>query len=197
MALCPGLPEWASSRKVKPIWILLKQETVSGSGIRWVICKSAPRSSQISTPAPHRSLFLQARYPSFRLKSRKKQKQQEKTTTKSTNYRSNWIEITQIMAMTVYLCASAYRERYLGWREPDSAGGFQTADLRRWVFPSQTRRSSSWPGRRLDHASPSRCSTSLHSISTAQLARIRLHTHTHPFKGPFFRDYPGEPLPER
>jgi len=33
MALCPGLPGWAGSRKVKPIWILLKQETVSGSEI--------------------------------------------------------------------------------------------------------------------------------------------------------------------
>jgi len=33
MALCPGLPGWAGTRKVKPIWILLKQETVSGSGI--------------------------------------------------------------------------------------------------------------------------------------------------------------------
>ena len=32
-ALFPGLPRWASTRKVKPIWILLKQETVSGSGI--------------------------------------------------------------------------------------------------------------------------------------------------------------------
>ena len=28
MALCPGLPGWASTRKVKPIWILLKQEIV-------------------------------------------------------------------------------------------------------------------------------------------------------------------------
>ena len=27
-----GLPGWAGTRKVKPIWILLKQETVSGSG---------------------------------------------------------------------------------------------------------------------------------------------------------------------
>ena len=27
-ALCPGLPGWAGTRKVKPIWILLKQETV-------------------------------------------------------------------------------------------------------------------------------------------------------------------------
>jgi len=41
-ALCPGLPRWADTRKVKPIWILLKQETMSGSGISWAICKSAP-----------------------------------------------------------------------------------------------------------------------------------------------------------
>ena len=41
-ALCPGLPGWAGTRKVKPVWILLKQETVSGSGISWAICKSAP-----------------------------------------------------------------------------------------------------------------------------------------------------------
>ena len=56
-ALCPGLPRWAGTRKVKPIWILLKQETVSGSGISWAICKSAPRSRQITTPAPHHSVF--------------------------------------------------------------------------------------------------------------------------------------------
>ena len=53
-ALCPGLP---GTRKVKPIWILLKQETVSGSGISWAICKSAPHSRQITTPAPHHSVF--------------------------------------------------------------------------------------------------------------------------------------------
>ena len=35
----------------------LKQETVSGSGIRWAICKSAPRSRQITMPAPHHSVF--------------------------------------------------------------------------------------------------------------------------------------------
>jgi len=29
----PWLPGWAGTRKVKPIWISLKQETVSGSGI--------------------------------------------------------------------------------------------------------------------------------------------------------------------
>jgi len=63
-ALRPVLPRWAGTRKVKPIWILLKQETASGSGISWAICKSAPRSRQITTPAPHHSVVLQARCPS-------------------------------------------------------------------------------------------------------------------------------------
>jgi len=57
MAHCPGLPRWAGTRKVKPIWILLKRETVSGSGISWAMCKSAPRSRQITTPAPYHSVF--------------------------------------------------------------------------------------------------------------------------------------------
>jgi len=50
---CQGLPGWASSRKVKPIWILLKQETVIGSGISCAICKSAPHPRQITMPLPH------------------------------------------------------------------------------------------------------------------------------------------------
>ena len=47
------LPGSAGTRKVKPIWILLQQETVSGNGISWATCKSAPRSRQITTPEPH------------------------------------------------------------------------------------------------------------------------------------------------
>ena len=61
-ALFPGLPRWASTRKVKAIWILLKQETVSGSGITWAMCKSAPRFRQTTTPL----CFLQAGCPSCR-----------------------------------------------------------------------------------------------------------------------------------
>ena len=53
----PGLPRWASTKKLKPIWILLRQETVSGSDIRRATCKSAPRSSQITMPVPHHSFF--------------------------------------------------------------------------------------------------------------------------------------------
>ena len=63
-ALCPGLPRSAGTRKVKPIWTLLKQETVRGSGISWAICKSAPRSRQMTTPTPNHSVFLQAGCPS-------------------------------------------------------------------------------------------------------------------------------------
>ena len=57
MALFLGLPGWADTRKVKPVWTSLKHETVSGSGISWAICKSAPRSRQTTTPAPHHSVF--------------------------------------------------------------------------------------------------------------------------------------------
>ena len=63
-ALFPGLHRLAGTRKVKPIWILLKQETVSGSGISWTVCKSAPRSRQTTTPAPHHSVFLRVGCPS-------------------------------------------------------------------------------------------------------------------------------------
>jgi len=45
-----------STRKVKPTWILLEQETVSGSSISWAVCKSVPRSRQITTLAPHCSV---------------------------------------------------------------------------------------------------------------------------------------------
>jgi len=44
-------------QKSKPIWILLKQKTVSSSGISWAVCKSAPRSRQITTPALRHSVF--------------------------------------------------------------------------------------------------------------------------------------------
>jgi len=58
MALCLGLPRVSQYQKgKKPIWILLKQDTVSGSGISWAICQSASRSWQITTPAPHLSVF--------------------------------------------------------------------------------------------------------------------------------------------
>ena len=53
----PGLPGWAGTRKVKSIWILLKQETVSGGGISRAICKSARRSIQTTTPTAHQTIL--------------------------------------------------------------------------------------------------------------------------------------------
>jgi len=41
---CPGEP-------------VLEQEIVSGSGISWAICKSAPRPRQTTMPTSHRSFF--------------------------------------------------------------------------------------------------------------------------------------------
>jgi len=62
----PGLPGWAGTRKVKPVWISLKQETASGRSISWAICKSASRCRQITMPVPHHSSILQAGCPSCR-----------------------------------------------------------------------------------------------------------------------------------
>ena len=59
----PGLPRWAGTRKVKPIWILLKQETVIGSGISWAICKSTLLQTDNHASTPLLS-FLQAGCPS-------------------------------------------------------------------------------------------------------------------------------------
>jgi len=54
---------WVSRyQKGKTNQDLLEQETVSGSGISWAICKSAPRSRQATTPTPHHS-FLTGRMP--------------------------------------------------------------------------------------------------------------------------------------
>jgi len=50
----PGEPV---PERYKPIWILLKHEIVSGSGICWAIYKSAPRYRLISMPTPHHSVF--------------------------------------------------------------------------------------------------------------------------------------------
>ena len=49
--------------KIKTNLDFLEQETVSGSGISWAICKYAPHPRHITMPAPDHS-FLQARCPS-------------------------------------------------------------------------------------------------------------------------------------
>ena len=62
-ALFPELPGWASTRKVKPIWILLKQETVNGSGISWATCKYSPCSRQTNHTSTPPLCFLTGLMP--------------------------------------------------------------------------------------------------------------------------------------
>jgi len=64
--LFPGVPGWAGTRKVKPIWILLKQETVSGSGISRAICKSDTSLQTYNHASTPPLSFLQAGCPSCR-----------------------------------------------------------------------------------------------------------------------------------
>jgi len=67
MALSPGLPGWAGTRKVKPIWILLKQ--ARDSEWQWhqlghmQVCTSLQTDNHASTPPLS---FLQAGCPSCR-----------------------------------------------------------------------------------------------------------------------------------
>ena len=77
----PGLCRWASTRKVnqegKTNLDSLEQETVSGSGVSWAICKPAPWPKHTTTPASHQSVFyrpnaLPAAQPSASKHSRNK-----------------------------------------------------------------------------------------------------------------------------
>jgi len=52
-----GTIQVSQNHKGKTNLDLLQQETVNGTGISWTICKSAPRPRQITTPAPHHSVF--------------------------------------------------------------------------------------------------------------------------------------------
>ena len=98
MAHFPGLPGSAGTRKVKPIWILLKQETVSGSGISWAICRSATRSRQITTPAPHHSVFFTGQMPF--LSPNQQCQNTEGATYKSRSCKSNQVVVSQISTLS-------------------------------------------------------------------------------------------------
>jgi len=60
LQLSPGEPGYAGTRKVKPIWILMKQEMMGWQhGISCTTYKSfALRSRQITMPETHQSIFF-------------------------------------------------------------------------------------------------------------------------------------------
>ena len=116
MALCLGLPGWDGTRKVKPIWILLKQETVSGNGISWAICKSAPRSRQTTTPAPHCSVFT-GRMPFL------PPNQQHQSTEGKHTVNKQQIKVTSLMISEIKSgCSKMYKyEKYQNARAQTSS----------------------------------------------------------------------------
>jgi len=62
LEFCPELIGWAGNRKVIPErktnLDLLEQQTVSGSGNSWAICKSSPWPRCITMPASHHSMAV-------------------------------------------------------------------------------------------------------------------------------------------
>ena len=81
--------------------MLLKQETVSGSGISWAICKSAPRSRQITTPAPHHLVFT-GRVP-FLPPNQQRQSTEGKVFTYKMAAKSSGIDMEQITSLSPYV----------------------------------------------------------------------------------------------
>ena len=142
-ALCPGLLGWAGTRKVKPIWILLKQETMSGSGISWAICKSAPRSRQITTPACHSVFYRPDALPAAQPTSSK-----------------HWRQVMLCLVKPLNECKLWWRiYRWRSWRWA-LIWRLLTAH-ERWTRYSRATNDRTWFGRRSSRLTwPPRCSSS-------------------------------------
>ena len=141
-ALCPGLPGRAGTRKAKLIWILLKQETVSGSGISWAICKSAPRSRQITTPASHHSVFLQAGCPSCRpANSDKALKAKSRKSNNNNNNNNNRNEMTDLLRYLANMAQRCQLRDDFGQCKNESATRVSTAaDILRVLIAGRSSR---------------------------------------------------------
>jgi len=140
---CTHARTYACTTVLRPSWILsgttrvsrhqkgktnldlLEQEIVSGSGISWAICKSAPWPRHITTPASHHSVFLQAECPSCNPtnsgKALKTQAQKHmvkfgsavfklyEKTERQTNKQTDWL--TDIL--TTILCTPPWESNYV------------------------------------------------------------------------------------
>jgi len=109
MALFPRLPGWVGTKKVKPIWILLKQDTVSASGTSWAIYKSAPSSRQITTPAPHHSVFYRPdALPAAQRTASKHWRHDDMRHTKNVNS-TNYL---RSCSMCSFSCSKSFSQRF-------------------------------------------------------------------------------------
>jgi len=69
---------------------------LSGSGISWAICKSAPSSRQITTPAPHHSVFFTGQMPFLPPNQQRQSAEGTKTPRKKHQKLSNVKSLTKI-----------------------------------------------------------------------------------------------------
>ena len=160
-ALFPRQPRSAGTRKVKPTWILLKQETVSGSGISWAKCKSAPCSRQTTTPAPHHSCFY--RLPFL-------PPNQQHQSTEGTLYYIRWT----IISLAVTIRDAPWRPWHCEWWL--AAGRWPTTLRCRydWTRQSSTRRPTAPDQRRTDPSSSQHSLTDRISGQGRANGRVRL-----------------------
>ena len=77
---------------------------MSGSGISWAICKSAPRSRQITTPVPHHSVFYRPDALPATQPTASKHWRHVRNISKAINKSNNFIVFFQMMII-ICLCS--------------------------------------------------------------------------------------------
>ena len=125
---------------------------MSGSGISWATCKSAPCSRQITMPAPHHSVFT-GRMP-FLLRNQ----QRQITEGNNTHYTPEYIQQRASVVMT----------------KKEELTLYSSSQWRRWLTASLSRACSSFTWDSADSSFLSLAATS------ASLARNLTHNTTQP-----------------
>jgi len=125
-------------RKVKSIW----SKRASGSGISCAICKSAPHSRQITTPAPHHSVFLQAGCPSCHpTNSVKHWRQVENNVMSHKSFHSRGLAAEKLLLPSLCRCLRHWGRNSTGlwrfagerWSGQMAVCGVESAGRGRWL----------------------------------------------------------------
>jgi len=165
-----GLPRWAGTRKVKPILILVKQETVSGSGISWAICKSAPCSRQTTTPAPLLCFYRLDALPADQPTASKHWRNQQCQSIEAYTYciKEQCIELHSSLESVHRPAECCVRDWLTAWTQSEWS-------LLRW---GRCRRPPRWGSLTSSTTDQSRRSLVSQQQHTHTHARTRTHTHT-------------------
>ena len=121
----------------------MKQETVTGSGISWAVCKTAPRSRQTTTPAPHHSFFT-GRMP-FLPPNQQRQSTEGTVTNRPANYKTPerrdgtagcYLLSSTITMFTRLTCNALILSGGLGLRRVGRDGSMFRTGLFFWIDPT-------------------------------------------------------------